>query len=58
MYDITNNGFQDRYGIQTVTRQAVFVIDADRVIRYRWLAGHSGQEPPYGAVANAVADLA
>ena len=56
--DITNSDFQDHYGVQTVAQRAGFVIDADRIIWYRWLADRSEQEPPYDAVAGGVADLA
>ncbi|GAB7008488.1 redoxin domain-containing protein [Halorubrum trueperi] len=46
------------YGVNTVARRAVFVIDADGVVTYRWLADDSGQEPDYVAVAEAVAEAA
>ena len=44
----------DHYGVDTVAQRAVFVIDTDGVVTYRWLAEHSGQEPDYGALADAV----
>jgi|APHM01.1.fsa_nt_gi Peroxiredoxin len=56
-YDVVDSGFRDRYGVRTVAQRAVFVIDAGQTIRYRWLADHPGQEPPYDAVAQAVAEL-
>jgi peroxiredoxin len=46
----------DRYGVDTVAQRAVFVIDADGVVTYRWLAENAGQEPDYDAVAAAVAE--
>jgi len=55
-YDVV--GSFERYGVETVARRAVFVVDADGVVTYRWLADDSGQEPDYDAVAEAVADAA
>lgn len=46
----------ERYGIDTVAQRAIFVIDAGGVVTYRWLAEHSGQEPDYDVVAEAVVD--
>ena len=43
------------YGVETVARRSVFVIDRDGVVTYRWLADHHGEEPDYDAVADAVA---
>ncbi|MFO8115905.1 MAG: redoxin domain-containing protein [Halorubrum sp.] len=48
----------EHYGVETVARRAVFVIDADGVVTYRWLAAHAGQEPDYDALAEAVAEAA
>jgi len=48
----------EHYGVETVAQRAVFVIDGDGVVTYRWLAAHSGQEPDYDALAEAVADAA
>ncbi|AEN06016.1 redoxin domain-containing protein [Halolamina sp.] len=42
------------YGIDAVARRAVFVVDADGVVTYRWLAENPGQEPDYEAVGAAV----
>jgi peroxiredoxin len=42
------------YGIDTVARRSVFVIDDDGDVVYRWLADDHGQEPDYAAVAAAV----
>jgi glutaredoxin-dependent peroxiredoxin len=38
-------------------RPAVFVIDADRVIQYAWVASEWPEFPEYDAVENALADL-
>ena len=46
----------EHYGVDTVAQRAVFVIDADGVVTYRWLADNAGQEPDYDALAAAVAD--
>jgi len=46
------------YGVETVARRAVFVVDCDGVVTYRWLADTPGQEPDYDAVAQAVAAAA
>ena len=48
----------EHYGVETVAQRAVFVIDGDGVVTYRWLAEHSGQEPEYDALADAVAEAA
>lgn len=45
----------EHYGVETVAQRAVFVIDADGTVTYRWLADDSGQEPDYDALAEAVA---
>ena len=46
----------EHYGVETVAQRAVFVIDADGTVTYRWLADNAGQEPDYDALAEAVAD--
>jgi len=46
----------EHYGVETVAQRAVFVIDADGVVTYRWLADDPGQEPDYDALDDAVAD--
>ena len=56
-YDVVDDAFEPR-GVEVVARRAVFVIDSDGVIRYRWLAEHPGKEPDYDAVVEAVADSA
>ncbi len=53
-YDVVESF--EHYGIDTVARRAVFVIDGDGVVTYRWLADNAGQEPDYDALADAVAD--
>ncbi|WP_123623433.1 redoxin domain-containing protein [Halorubrum sp. CSM-61] len=44
------------YGVDTVAQRAVFVIDGDGVVTYRWFADDSGQEPDYDALDEAVAE--
>ncbi|MDZ5812453.1 redoxin domain-containing protein [Halorubrum sp. AD140] len=48
----------EHYGVETVAQRAVFVIDGDGTVTYRWLADNSGQEPDYDALAGAVAEAA
>ena len=48
----------DGYGVDTVAQRAVFVIDGDGVVTYRWLADNAGREPDYDALADAVAEAA
>ncbi|OYR93417.1 peroxiredoxin, partial [Halorubrum sp. E3] len=45
----------EHYGVETVAQRAVFVIDADGTVTYRWLADNAGQEPDYEALDEAVA---
>lgn len=42
------------YDIDGVARRSVFVVDADGVVTYRWLAAEPGDEPDYDAVSTAV----
>jgi peroxiredoxin len=44
------------YDIDGVARRAVFVVDTDGVVTYRWLAEEPGNEPDYDAVSAAVAE--
>jgi peroxiredoxin len=46
----------EHYGVDTVAQRAVFVIDGDGVVTYRWLADNAGEEPEYDALADAVAE--
>jgi peroxiredoxin len=55
-YDVVES-FDD-YGVDTVAQRAVFVIDADGAVTYRWLAEHAGREPDYDSLADAVAAAA
>lgn len=55
-YDVVESF--EGYGVDTVAQRAVFVIDGDGTVTYRWLADNAGQEPDYDAVADAVADAA
>lgn len=48
----------DHYGVETVARRAVFVIDPDGTVAYRWLADDAGQEPDYDALDEAVTNAA
>ena len=48
----------EHIGVDTVAQRAVFVIDADETVTYRWLADDAGQEPDYDALDEAVADAA
>ncbi|MFC5134835.1 MULTISPECIES: redoxin domain-containing protein [Haloferacaceae] len=48
----------EHYGVETVARRAVFVIDADGTVTYRWLAERSGLEPDYAALDEAVSEAA
>lgn len=48
----------DGLGIAGVARRAVFVVDREGTITYRWLAENPGKEPDYEAVEAAVADAA
>lgn len=41
-------------GLYGVANRAVFVLDADGVVTYRWVADDPTQEPEYGAVLDAV----
>ena len=53
-YDVVSS-WPDR-GVAVIARRAVFVIDTDGVVTYRWLAEHPGKEPDYDEVADAVGD--
>lgn len=55
-YDVIDSF--DHYGVETVAHRAVFVVDSEGTVTYRWLADGSGQEPEYDDVADAVADAA
>ncbi|WP_200531470.1 redoxin domain-containing protein [Halorubrum sp. LN27] len=56
-YDVSEDSFE-RYGVDTIARRAVFVIDGDGAVSYRWLADDPGQEPDYDALAEAVGEAA
>jgi peroxiredoxin len=55
-YDVV---FNDLAGVKgfTVAKRAVFVIDKQGVVRYRWVAPEPKVEPDYAAVAAAVKSL-
>ncbi|MFB6220253.1 MAG: redoxin domain-containing protein [Halolamina sp.] len=44
----------ERYGIDDIARRAVFVLDGDGTVTYRWLADDPGNEPDYDEVEQAV----
>ncbi len=46
----------ERYGVEVVAQRAVFVIDEDGTVVYRWLAENPGQEPDYDALVAAIPD--
>jgi peroxiredoxin len=55
-YDVSMD-FAD-YGYHGVAKRAVFVVDADGEITYKWTSDDPGAEPDYGAVRRAAADAA
>ena len=48
----------EHYGVETVARRAVFVVDTAGTVTHRWLAENAGQEPDYDAVEEAVGEVA
>lgn len=55
-YDVVLENFAGLDGYTTAQR-AVFVLDADGVIRYKWVAENPGIEPDYSAVKDALGAL-
>lgn len=53
-YDVL---YEDYFGLRGVAKRAVFVIDRDGRIAYRWVSEDSGVEPDYGEVKAAVERL-
>lgn len=49
--------FED-LGVHGLAQRAVFVLDAEGTVTYRWVADHAGQEPDYEAVERAAAAAA
>ena len=47
--------YESFHGLEGVAKRAVFVIDGDGHVVYRWVADDAGREPVYGAVEAAVA---
>jgi peroxiredoxin len=45
-------------GVPGVAKRAVFVVDADGVVTYRWVSDDPGVEPDYDEVAAAAAEAA
>ncbi|WP_135805244.1 redoxin domain-containing protein [Halorussus marinus] len=63
----SNKGIVDDYdvvmdfadlGYYGVAKRAVFVVDGDRTVTYRWVSDDPGVEPDYDAVEAAAADAA
>lgn len=44
-------------GLKELAQRAAFVVDADGIVRWRWVADNPGLEPPYDEVAEAVKKL-
>ena len=55
-YDVETS-FSD-LGVDTVAKRAVFVVDGDGTVTYRWVSDDLGVEPDYAEVAAAAADAA
>jgi len=47
----------DLAGVREASNRAVFVVDGNGEIVYRWVGDNPGQEPPYGEVIAAVEQL-
>lgn len=48
-------GFHDElHGLREVPRRAVFVVDEDRTVRYRWVTDDPEDLPPFDAVQGAL----
>lgn len=47
----------DLRGLRELAQRAVFVLDRDGVVRYKWVAEVPSQEPPYEEVERAVKAL-
>ena len=56
-YDVA---FQNLGGLEDYVsaNRAVFVVDMDGVVRYRWVAPNPGVEPDYDEISQAVGELA
>lgn len=46
--------FIEKYGLYGISKRAVFVVDREGIIRYRWVSEVPGVEPPYDEVKAAV----
>lgn len=55
-YDVRTD-FED-LGVYGLAQRAVFVVDGDGEIAYRWVADHAGMEPDYEAVEQAAVEAA
>ena len=49
--------YESFHGLQGVAKRAVFVIDGEGEVVYRWVADDAGREPEYGAVEAAVSGV-
>jgi peroxiredoxin len=41
----------------TVAKRSVFVLDAEGIVRYRWVSDDPGKQPDYEAIKNALAKI-
>ena len=48
----------DHIGLNGLAKRAVFVLDADGTVEYKWVSDEPGVEPDYDAVEQAAADAA
>jgi len=55
-FDLQDPGFAGGL-LPGVARRSVFVVDADGIVRFKWVAPTPGTEPDYAAVESAVKDL-
>lgn len=55
-YDVATDF--EHVGVEDIAQRAVFVIDGDRTITYRWVGENAGVEPDYDEVEDAVSVVA
>lgn len=41
----------------TASKRAIFILDANHIVRYKWIADDPGQEPPYEEIKNILAKI-
>lgn len=51
-YDLATS-FED-IGLEMIAQRAVFLLDSDGTVTYRWISESPGQEPPYDELAGAL----